>query len=72
MTTKATQGDRILADLKAGRSIDPLTALRKYGTMRLGARILELRESGYKIDTELVRVRTRTGYARIAAYRMAA
>ena len=67
-----SQTDRILADLKRGRCVDSLTALRRYGTMRLAARVLELREAGYKIVTERRKVRTRTGDASVAIYRMAA
>ena len=41
--------------LEAGRSITPLQALDKWGCMRLGARILELRQEGWNIITETVK-----------------
>ena len=64
-----TQTSQILAALKAGHCVDPLTALRRFGTFRLAARVAELREAGYAIITR--RITTRTG-ARIAVYRMGA
>ena len=48
-----SQADAILAHLKRGQNIEPLMALRYYGTFRLAARILELRERGFKIRTEI-------------------
>jgi hypothetical protein len=41
--------------LEAGRSITSLQALDKWGCMRLGARILELRQEGWNIITETVK-----------------
>lgn len=66
-----TQAQRILAHLKAGGTLDPMTALREFGTNRLAARILELREAGYGIVTQRTKVRTRNGEATIAVYRLA-
>lgn len=63
-----SQNAAILAALKAGRCVDPMTALHKFSTMRLSGRILELRQAGYAITTTMVK--TRTG-KRIAVYRMA-
>ena len=42
----------ILNHLKQYGSIEPLTALKEYGCYRLGARISDLRDDGYKIVTE--------------------
>lgn len=63
-----TQSQSILKHLKAGRTLTPLEALRKFGTLRLSGRILELREAGYRIRTKLVSVRGK----RVAEYQMAA
>ena len=62
----------ILRHLKSGRSLTPLEALRLYGTLRLGARVYELRQAGYRIRSTLVPVKTRDGIARVACYRLAA
>ena len=50
-----TQEDRILADLKAGKTISPLDALHDYGTMRLGARCYDLKRKGYPVKSKLVK-----------------
>lgn len=62
-----SQRDRILEALRHGESLTPLSALRRFGTFRLGARILELREAGYRIVTDKVKLRGRTW---VAQYRM--
>ena len=49
-----TQEQKVLNHLKAHQSISGLTALRKYGIMRLAARIHYLKKFGYDIKTELV------------------
>lgn len=51
-----TQTAQILAHLKTGRSITPLEALDQYGCFRLGARIFDLKERGFKIHSERVEV----------------
>lgn len=51
-----TQRDRILAYLRKGNTLTPLEALRKFGTLRLSGRILELRQAGYTIKSRLVDV----------------
>jgi hypothetical protein len=63
----STQNHRILSTLKR-RPLTAVKALRQLGCLRLAARIKELRDDGYLIRTELVRVRTRDGYSRIARY----
>jgi hypothetical protein len=55
MTTKTTQTIQILEYLKAGNSITPLDALRKFGCMRLGARIYDPKQDGYVINTRMVK-----------------
>jgi hypothetical protein len=49
-----SQRDGVLALLKQGMSVTPMSALRTMGCMRLAARIAELREAGYRINTRLV------------------
>ena len=59
-----SQTTEILKALKRGKKLTPLEALDKFGTFRLGARILELRQAGYDIKTRMVR----KGRARVAEY----
>lgn len=59
----------ILKDLERGDEITPLDALSRYGCMRLGARIYDLKHMGYEIRTEFRTVKTRNGgKARVAVY----
>ena len=44
-----SQKQEILAHLKAGKGMTPIDALSKFGCLRLGARIYELRGEGYNI-----------------------
>lgn len=50
--TMPTQAEQILAALKQGRKITALDALNEFGCMRLGARVLELKDEGYVIEGE--------------------
>ena len=56
LKTKKTlsQCDRILTHLQSGKTINPLQALDLYGCLRLGARIYDLKQSGFDIDSRLV------------------
>ncbi|WP_116963066.1 helix-turn-helix domain-containing protein [Fastidiosibacter lacustris] len=49
------QSLEILNHLKDNGSITPLEALNRYGCMRLGARIFDLRSKGYPIKTEILK-----------------
>lgn len=49
-----SQVKAILNDLKSGARITPLEALHKYGSLRLGARIDDLKRLGYNIDKEMI------------------
>lgn len=60
-----SQQTDVLTHLKRG-SLDPLTALRRYGCFRLGARIYELKRKGHQIVSELVE----RGGKRFARYRL--
>jgi hypothetical protein len=64
-----SQTAAILSHLKRGSVIDPLRALSLFGCFRLAARISELRQAGYRIDTR--RLLTRTG-KRVALYKLVA
>ena len=59
-----SQNLAVLNYLQLGNSITPLTALRLFGILRLGARRYDLCQQGYKIHTEIVRV----GKKRVASY----
>ena len=50
-----TQKEAILRHLQSGRSITPLGAWNLYRCYRLSARIWELRNEGYKIQSETVK-----------------
>jgi len=56
---------RVLRWLSRVGPLDPLTALRKLGIYRLGARIYDLRLDGVDIRTDYKRTR---GGARVAVY----
>lgn len=51
MKHKQNITERIEAMLNKGRSITPIQALDLFGCFRLGARIWDLRRSGYDIQT---------------------
>ena len=61
-----SQEKRILAFLKSGRPLTPLQALKKFGCMRLGARVWNLKQDGEPIESELVKV----GDKYVAEYRI--
>lgn len=49
-----SQCEDILRHLQSGQPITPLEALERFGCMRLGGRIYDLKKSGHKIRTDLV------------------
>ena len=61
-----SQCSAILSHMKKYGSIEPLTALKLYGSFRLAARINDLRMKGHVIDTE----RVKKGDAMIARYHL--
>jgi hypothetical protein len=63
---KDTQCDMVLAALKAGETVTPITALAWFGCFRLAARINDLRRRGHRI----CRVDIRSGRKRYAGYTM--
>lgn len=62
-----TQNQIILAMLKSKKKVTPLTALKAAQTLRLSGRIMELREAGHNIKTEMIAV----GKKRVASYSLA-
>jgi hypothetical protein len=61
-----SQCDAILRALKSGDRITPLEALGRFGTLRLAARVAELREAGHAIETDIVEFNGK----HVASYRM--
>jgi len=51
---KTTHTDQILDALHRGESITPLEALQRFGCLRLGARIWDLRRAGHPVISETV------------------
>ena len=62
-----SQSDRIIDWLASGRSLTPYQALARFGCMRLGARIWQLKRDGHRIQAEMVR----RGGKSFAQYRLA-
>jgi len=62
------QTERILNHLRSGKTLTSLQALRMFGSMRLAARIQELRDQRIKIKSRMIR--SATG-KRIASYSLA-
>ena len=50
-----TQTQQIKRHLESGKPITPLTALSRYGCMRLASRVNDLRNEGMSIITRLVK-----------------
>jgi len=51
-----SQNKRILKHLESGRGVTSLEALGMFGTLRLAARIADLRAKGYPIRADMVHV----------------
>lgn len=64
----SSQATKIIKHLERYGSITPMSALEKYGCMRLAPRIGELKDQGHKIVTEMVK----KGQKRYAKYRLVA
>lgn len=56
MNKTENQRIRILKFLQEGKPITPIQALNKFGCFRLSARIKELRDLGYPIETKRVEI----------------
>jgi hypothetical protein len=60
-----TQSEQILEALQEGRSLTFLDALNEFGCARIGARVFELKQKGYRIKTTLRKLPSRK---RVASY----
>lgn len=60
-TTKTSQCEKILTFLRECGSITPLDAIREFSCLRLGARIWDLKQKGYKIRTYIESAKNRYG-----------
>lgn len=56
-----TQRERVLNHLQAYGSITPMEAMQRYGVMRLGARVWDLRAAGHPIRRVMVTGKNRFG-----------
>lgn len=65
MTAPVSQNAALLAWLQAGDEITQLEALRAFGSMRLGARVYDLKQQGYDVRAHTV---TTPSGARVASY----
>ena len=63
--SSVSQEEMILDALKKGESITPLDSLRRFGCLRLGARIWDLRRKGHDVKRNIVK--TASG-KRVAQY----
>lgn len=61
-----SQSQKILRALQSGKPLTPIEALRRFGCLRLAARINDLKAEGHKIQS---RIMARNG-KRFAAYWM--
>jgi len=65
------QRDRLLAFLQSRKTIDPLQSWSLLGIYRLSARVLDLRNLGYHIETETAEVINKYNEkCRVARYRL--
>lgn len=55
MSQSDNQCKQILEYLKTGNKLTQLEALNKFGCMRLGARVFDLRERGHDIESKMIR-----------------
>ena len=58
---KISKQEKVLMHLQTHGSITPLEGLNKYGSLRLGALIFNLRKEGHDIETNIV---PKKGYAK--------
>ena len=55
-----SQCSEILKHLRTGKTLTQMGALNRFGCMRLGARILDLRNQGHAINSEMVTANEKT------------
>lgn len=59
-----SQCNEVLHHLECVGHLDPMTALRRYGVMRLAARVCDLRDQGHEIHTQLFTANNGKRFAR--------
>jgi len=59
-----TQYERILKCLKSGQTLTPLEALERFGCLRLGARVYDMKKNGVPVKSEPIKVGERKWVAR--------
>jgi hypothetical protein len=64
-----TQTDQVLSYMRLWGSVTPLQAMHDIGCMRLAARIKDLRDRGYRIETRTIESKNGKRYA---SYRLVA
>lgn len=63
-----TQNEMILQDMMMGNHISPIEALRDFGCFRLAARICDLRNQGYEIQSGTVHTEGKHGPVHFSEY----
>ena len=66
-----SQNQQILDYLSSGKKLTSLDALNLFGCNRLAARINDLKQNGFNIESEMIDVECNHGHtARVACYSM--
>ena len=53
-----SQNRKILKDLLKGDKLTPYSMLNRYGSLRAGARIFDLRKAGWNIKTTMIKTKS--------------
>lgn len=67
---KDSQQTMILNDLMVGVKITGLDAIKNYGCIKFSNRISELRDFGFSIQDEWLKIKTRFGMKKVKRYWM--
>lgn len=62
-----SQIDKILKHLKSGKTLTPIQALNKFQCFSLAQRIANIKELGYNVKTDMVKIASNK---RIAKYKL--
>ena len=63
-----SQKQKVANYLQSGKSLTPIQALTKFGSLRLAAIIFNLKADGLKIKTELMNIGTKKKPRNVAKY----
>lgn len=63
-----SQKQQVANYLQSGKSLTPIQALSKFGTLRLAAIIFNLKAEGLKIKTDLLNIGTKKKPRNVARY----